>query len=627
MLVAASACGGTARAPRAPDRLGAIRIVGNRAIASDALEPALALHEAIGDAAAADPYLLTLDTERIRAAYVKRGFFAVRVTPSVEAAPSGAQVVVFTVVEGPVARARVAITGLPPEVAPAAARALVELADGAPFNYDAYDAAKAPLGALLEDAGYARADVRASVDADPAGAIATVHYDVAPGPRCRFGAITVTGARGDLIAAVRARLRIATGERYSAAALAAAQTDLYELGRFSVVHVLPDRSSDGADVAITVELTEATRHELHAGIGVGIEPSAYEARARGGGSLVPAASPLVTLAADAQVAITFARADSATPVAPKVRVLGSLQRIDFLRPRLRGEVEGGLDYQTVEAYTWAGVHARLGLASPLGVRWLQARIGWLIEELTFANFASEISSDSRASTRADLGLEGTHRLGAYQASLVADLRDDPTEPHRGLYVAITASAGTPWAGGDLHYRQVMPEVRGYVAVAGIVIAARARVGAILGATPGDIPVTERYYSGGTSGQRGFSERYLSPRLRGERPGCADAGVSSTVIGGAGLIETGVELRRQLISLGGFPLGTNVFLDGADVTCRPEDLDPMHLQWAAGAGLWGKLAGLKVRTEIGYRLNRPVLFGGPSAFLNDFAWHIGIGETY
>ncbi|HEX3477092.1 MAG TPA: POTRA domain-containing protein, partial [Kofleriaceae bacterium] len=144
VFAAACACGGSSHAPAASgDQLGAIRITGNRAIASDELEAALALHEAIGDGAAVDPYLLGLDTARIRAAYLRRGFFAATVTPAVEQR-GGHQIVTFTVAEGRRAVTRVEITGLPPEVAPAAARAAVGLGDGAPFDYDTYDAAKQP---------------------------------------------------------------------------------------------------------------------------------------------------------------------------------------------------------------------------------------------------------------------------------------------------------------------------------------------------------------------------------------------------------------------------------------------------------------------------------------------------
>lgn len=608
----------------APEHVGAIRIEGNHAIASDALEPALALHEAIGEAVAVDPYLLALDTERIRAAYLRRGFFAAKVTAGVRR-EAGGQVVVFTVVEGRRAAARVEITGLPPELPAAQARALVAFGDGAPFDYDAYDAAKQPLTALVENAGYAHAEVRGTVAADPVAAVATVRYEIVAGVRCAFGEIRLTGRfRPELAAVVRARLRLATGDRYSAQVLADSQVEIYDLGRFSAVQVVPDRTGGGPTIGVTVDLVEASRHELHAGFGLGYEPITYEVRGRGGGSLVPAAQPLTTLALETRVAVTVPHTGDTAKLEPKLRILGSLQRIDLGWPRLRGEIEGGLDYQTVEAYTWAGGHIRVGLGSPLGPRWLQARIGWLLEELTFRDLVSDLGGDTPAAmqARSVLGLGGTQRLGAFQASLTADLRDYPIEPHRGGYLAVTAAAGTPFAGGALHYLQVTPELRGYFSLAGVVVAVRARAGQIFG----DVPVTERYFSGGTSGQRGFSERQLAPRV--DATGCSDTATSPVVvIGGAGLFETGVELRRQIASLGSVPVGANLFLDGADVTCKPSGLDPGHLHWAVGAGVWGKLGALKIRTDVGYRLNRTGDDEPARGTFGNFAWHLGVGETY
>ena len=184
---------------------------------------------------------------------------------------------------------------------------------------------------------------------------------------------------------------------------------------------------------------------------------------------------------------------------------------------------------------------------------------------------------------------------------------------------LPVTEGTPLAGGDLTYLQLTPEVRGYGSLAGTVIAARARVGAILG----DIPVTERYYSGGTSGQRGFSDRRLSPVAAVTIDGASHA----VVIGGAGLIETGVELRRELGTLWGLPLGGNLFLDGGDVTRTWDELDPWNLHWAIGAGLWtriGGLGGLKIRVDAGYRLNRQASEPGTLA---NVAFHLGVGEAY
>lgn len=602
----------------AAGQLGAVRIAGNRAIASDQLESALALHEAIGDGAAVDPYLLGLDTDRIRAAYLRRGFFAVTVTPTV-AQRDGRQVVTFTVAEGRRAVSRVEILGLPAEVAAATARARVGLGDGAPFDYDAYDAARQPLADLIENAGYAHVRVTGAVTAEPGGAVAAVRYTVEPGPRCTFGQVRIPPLAPDLAAAVTARLGFAAGDRYSAAALAAAQTELYQLGRFASVTVTADRSGEGPVIDVTVELAPATRREVHLGGGVGYEPLTYEVRGVAGGSVVPEAHPLVTAAVDGRVAVTVPHGASADggPVQPKLRLLGSLQRIDLGWPRLRGEIEAGADYQTVEAYTWVGPHVRLGLGAPLGPRWLQARIGWLVEELAFINVDPTLDTDARQKLR----LEGSQRIGAYQAALVADLRDDPIEPHRGVYAAATAAVGTPYAGGELQYRQITPELRGYVSLWDTVIAVRARAGQIFG----DAPVTERYFSGG-SGERGFSDRQLAPRVAAGT-GCSDTEPSASVIGGTGLIETGVELRRPVASPWGLPVGVNLFLDGANVTCDAGSVDPRKLRWAVGAGLWGKVAGLKVRTELGYRLDgTDPLSGGSSAF-GRFAWHIGVGEAY
>jgi outer membrane protein assembly factor BamA len=638
VLGIASACGGgQLRAPKvAPreDTLRAIRIEGNHAIETSALEPALALHEVVQVGGVIDPYLLAADTERIRAAYLRRGFFEVKLTSRVEHREDHTQAVVFTITEGRRAVTRVEITGLPPEVSPASARAQVALHDGAPFDYDTYEAAKQPLVTLVANAGYAHAEVKGTVTADPVAATATVRYEIEPGERCRFGAITIPRAEllpESLTAAVRARLRFATGDWYSASALEASQAELYDLGRFSMVQVRPDQPDRNTTevaasrvVNVAVELVLANRHEVHAGFGIGYEPQTYEARVRGGGSLVPEAFPLLTLASDARVAVTIPHGLDRDQLEPKIRALVSLQYLDLFWPRLRGDVEAGADYQTVEAYTWTGEHVRLGLGSPLGPRWLQLRVGWVLEHLTFSKLDPAIDPETATDPNKahELGLDRAQLRGAYQAALVADLRDNPVEPHRGAYVDLRVTQGTRLAGGDLSYLQLTPELRGYLSLDGTVIAARVRVGAIFG----DVPVTERYYSGGTSGHRGFSDRHLSPMVSAT----VDGKLDTQPIGGAGLLETGVELRRPLGTLWALPVGTNVFLDGGDVTDSARQLDPSRMYWAIGTGIWSKLVGdLKIRIDLGYRLNDK----GPddplptTGWYDNLAFHLGVGEVY
>jgi outer membrane protein assembly factor BamA len=609
-----AACGGAqhAGAPAAADRLGGIRIEGNRAIASPALERGLALYQAQHDGpAVVDPYLVSVDTDRIRAAYLRRGFFAVTVATRIDRDAPAGPIVVFAIAEGPRALTRVEIAGLPRELTAAAARAKVALPEGAPFDYDTYEAAKQPLIALLRNAGYAHADVRGRIDS--AAGDAHVHYELAPGPRCTFGQIRIAAPIDDrLAAAVRARLQVAPGDQFATSALEDSQAELYALGRFSTVQLVPDLAGD-AVIDVAVELALTSRHEVHAGGGLGYDPVSYEVHGRGGGSWIPAGLPLLGLATDARVTVTMPHDFNGDDVLLKLRGLVSVSYLDLFRPRLRGELEVGADYQTVEAYTWAGEHVRIGASTPLGVRWLTLRAGWVLEQLQL-----EPDPGLDDATRQRLRLDRDQRRGAYEASIVADLRDDPFEPRRGLYVELRAARGTRFALGQLDYWQVTPDVRGYLALGEVVVAARARFGAILG----EVPVTERYYSGGTAGQRGFAYRRLSPM--------ASVGDHSVVVGGAGLIETGLELRRRIGELWAVPIGANLFLDGGDVADHVDQLDPTSLYWAVGAGAWGKLIGdLKLRVDLGYRLNDrgpddPLRLGSWS---DNLALHIGIGEAY
>lgn len=618
-LAVLAGCGGRRRVERPRDEwLAEIRIEGNRAIERDELIPRLALDRTRTAGRGVDAYQLEVDTQRLRAAYLRRGFFDVAVTARVDtAARAGttAQTVVFTVVEGRRSTIRVEIVGLPPGVEATAARRLIRLADGDPFDYGVYDDAKQPLIALVEDEGYPQVTLDAAVVADRARAVATARYTLDAGPRARFGEITIDGVGGKLAAAIRSRLRIATGRPYSRSALEASQRAIYTLGRFSAVRIEPDRTS-GSVVRVRIAVTVGNRHELRVGGGFGRDPLTYEARLRLGYSVIPEDHPLTTVNVDLQPAVSIFH-DGVVPAFddPRLRFrgLGSIQRLDLFRPHLRGEVEGTFDFLRVEAFTMLGPRVRAGFASPLGATWLQGRVGWLFEYLWL--------TDTRVVEAAlpDLNLDRNQRRGAFELSLDADLRDNSVDVTRGVFASLRATYGTPYALGATRYVQVTPEVRGYASLpAHIVLALRGRIGLVYG----DVPATERYFAGGASSHRGFAARELSPTVTG----AGDGDPTQVVIGGVALIETGAELR---IPFGDTRFGTTVFLDGGDVVADRTALDPSHLHWAAGLGLYARVIGLKIRADVGARLNRT----GPGepapgvGFWENLAWHLSVGDSY
>jgi len=135
-------------------------------------------------------------------------------------------------------------------------------------------------------------------------------------------------------------------------------------------------------------------------------------------------------------------------------------------------------------------------------------------------------------------------------------------------------------------------------------------------------VTQRYFSGGASSQRGFPERRLAPRVVG------DDG-SEVPIGGSALVEVGAELRLpRLFEWRDTDFGAAIFADGGDVTERFRELDATSLHWATGAGLRVATPIGPLRIDVGYRLNR---YGADDRYPirpgDRFAYHLSLGQSF
>ena len=73
------------------------------------------------------------------------------------------------------------------------------------------------------------------------------------------------------------------------------------------------------------------------------------------------------------------------------------------------------------------------------------------------------------------------------------------------------------------------------------------------------------------------------------------------------------------------LGGVVFVDGGDVTEKPQQLSLSHLNWAAGVGLRLMTIIGPARLDFGYRLNRTgPLDPEPGS---GYAFHLSLGEAF
>ncbi len=609
----AMVAGGCARGPvhRPGDEyLAGIHVEGNHALGDSTLTTGLALKRTQKRGRAPDPYLVDVDADRIRGEYVRLGYLDVDVKARVER-DGDAATVIYTINEGVRANTKISITGVDDPALVEKIREQLPLKEGEPFDYEVYELAKDPLKNVAEDAGYAHVKFTPQVIADRSTntAIISLAYDL--GPKSTFGPIELTGVEGKLRKAVESRIAFQPGQQYSTAAIAKTQRALYGLNRFSSVGVQPHKEGEGPVIATKIALSESAKHEVRLGGGLGLDPAAYEIRGRAGYTITDWPFPLDTTSVDLRPAYALLRDGSGFE--PRIRALAKLERKDIFWTYSTGEIEGGYDYLSYEAYTTYGPRLRLGVSTPLGTDRLQLRVGWGIQQADFRNFHPLLDE----SLQMQIGVDDTQRVAAYTQSLVIDLRDNLIEPRLGAYAEVRVAEGTKYAGSNYDYIQIVPELRGFLPIGPTTLAARVRSGVVVG----DLAPTERFFSGGASNQRGFSERKLAPSAIGEY----DGSLRSIPYGGGALVETGLELRVPITTIKEMPLGAVGFVDGGDVTETYDELDVTNLHWAAGVGLRLLTIIGPVRVDVAYRLNRK---GGMNPDPDSsFAFHLGIGEAF
>ncbi|MEO6776636.1 MAG: BamA/TamA family outer membrane protein [Kofleriaceae bacterium] len=605
----------------------ALDTTGGTIIDPDDILPRLGLAAVAKGQRPLDEYQLQLDTGRVAGAFQRLGYFAVDVKTRIEhryPEHKGAATLVFVVTPNRRATVHLEFFGLPDNVPFSKVRDAVPIKEGSKFDYDLYDATKQPLIDLLLDNGYAHARVEGTVIVDRAHATATIRFVIDPGPRTTFGEVVIQGVTDPmLVAAVRARIKWSTGEQFSHSAVLATQTAIYGTGLFGSVRVEPSSDDLAVVMPVKISVTLATKNEASAGGGFALEPEAYAIRGRFTWTRHGVLTPLTTSVLDLRPEYAFE-----TQTCSHVylfwtckrdfrgRVVETLTQQDLFLPDVRGDLEAGADYLVYEAYSKLGAHVRLGLAKPWFDRKLELRIGWQYQVNDFPDTYVDPATVQR------LGIDHVNYVGAYTGALVLDLRDSPISPTFGLYAELRAAVGTHYALGEYDYLQLTPEVRGFLPLGqDYVLAARGRFGTI----SGDVPATERYFGGGTSSMRGFSARQLSPFVRSTLDP-----FPNVPIGGAGLLELGVELRiPSYFTLLGLDISSVVFLDGGDVTFTASEIDPKNLHWATGFGLRVVTPVGPVGLDIAYRLNRTE---HDAEMLNPEAGHhfnllLAVGEAF
>jgi translocation and assembly module TamA len=489
--------------------------------------------------------------------------------------------VVITPHKGPLYHlGTVSMATLPAGFAPPAGIAPGDVARATPIL-----AVPAALTTALHNAGYAFATVAPPLAvADGKTNTLDVTYTVIPGPRVDIGAITFAGLTRTDPDFLRHHIALAPGQEFSDKSLATARDSLLGLGVFSAVTPVPQQKAyaDG-EVPILFRVTEQKRHAVTIGASYATDTGFTLSTSWEDRNLFRHAETLTITAS----ATDLGGGDDNAP-GYDLKAVFAKPDYYFRGQTLSLSVEGVKESLT--AYNRTAFLAGPSLTIPLS------------PHITFGYGLGFVTENVQQE-----GVSRDYVLGQLPLSLTYDTADSVLEPTHGINANITITPTRPLAGGEGLFTILQAGGATYLPVehnARGILALRALVGSIQGASQFQVPPDQRFYAGGSGTVRGFTYQTIGPLFTDDIPE-----------GGTAIDAGTVEFRQRI----GKSFGVVPFIDAGQVAANPA---PFHGTVRIGAGLGARYyTGIgPIRLDIAVPLNR-------TAGSSSFALYIGLGEAF
>jgi len=428
-----------------------------------------------------------------------------------------------------------------------------------------------------------------------------LRVSVASGPRVRISRIDVVGNDKTRAGFIRSRIPIRPGDWFNAEKLQDSFRELYRTGVFSrVSHTL---EGEGADRVLQVKVEEVPAREVSAQIGWGsyelLRGSVgYRDRNLFGGGLGAGAE------VGASTKSLSAKADVLNP-----RFLGSEFSLS---------VPLTWSYREEPTYTEEEVELSMRLYRLFPNRVTAGlKYGYRFDGL------SQLSPDVPPEAR-----DENYTTASVKVYFDADRRDNIFYPARGWQTNIAVEVADQRLGGSLDFLRCTGSVKLFQSLgAGFVLGLRLDSGFIVPTNGSeDIPVNERFFTGGESSVRSFEEQQLGPK--------GDAG---DPLGGLASTVASVEVRRRIAG----NLAASVFADFGNVAPNRslEGTDPETTSMADTVdGMWNDyLQDFRPGVGFGFQYLTPVgparldLAWNPDPRASEheatFVWHFSIGMAF
>jgi len=463
-------------------------------------------------------------------------------------------------------------------------------------------------------------------------------YKVQSGERQYVRGVLVRGLSTTSPGLVGSRFILHAGEPISQRKIAQSQQKLYDLGIFSKVQTAL-QNPEGVEESkyVILHLDEASRYSFSAGFGAEL--------GRIGGGTTTFEDPAGTTGFSPRVSLGIARINFlglGHTVSLQTRVSTLVRRalLSYVAPQFTGNENLSLTFsalydETKDVRTFAA--KRLEGTIQLAQRLTKANA--VQYRLTFRRVTIDPNTLKIAPGLIPI-LSQPDRVGLAGFSFIQDRRDDPVNSHRGIYNTVDLSIALRALGSETEFTRLLLRNSTYHPITKNVVFARSlQFGYVqrFGGLP-EIPLAERFFSGGSSTNRAFPDNQAGPRdLETGFP-----------LGGNALLFHSAELRFPLIgdNLGGVffhDLG-NVYSDVRSISFRYHQKglqDFNYMVHDTGFGIRYNTPVGPIRADFGLSLNSPRFFGfqgtrdellaGQGTQVNQrinvFQFHFSLGQTF
>jgi len=410
----------------------------------------------------------------------------------------------------------------------------------------------------LKSLGYAYVKVDYHLNLDLKKFKTGIQYSIHAGPKSYVGKTQISGNKHVSEAFIRKQLRYKKGQLYNQSLLDKTRQSLYQLQLFRVVSVLPqtnpETQKNPIDVKINVD--EAPRMTTRFGAGYGTEDK-FRAFVD---------FTYLGFLGTARRINLYAKHSALEPyyvsfkwTQPQIfDKKGSIS----LNPFISRNAEPGYNTKTY------------GINIPVSYNFnsrLSSTLTYYLE-----NVKQKIEPGDPEFTNSESRNFPYGKSGLLYSS-VFSTASPQFSPQKGVNLSLGFKYNGYFLGGDFNYTRLWIDARTYQKIGDWVLALRLMAGGIHSSDKnGFIPVEDRFYSGGSTSNRGWRRSELGPKRESGSP-----------LGGKSIIETNIEFRYPLF----WKISGVVFMDAGNVWKGSYHYRLAELEYAAGGGL-------RVDTPIG-----------------------------